>query len=358
MFKIAVVAFLFTPCAQADDLSQRWGLGAAGALDVPLGSRMLRDTADPGAGLGLWLRRGITERWGVGLAYDNIGFEKTHARLQPVTANAFYQLVPKSRLNPNLHAGVGIARIDDMENTRSEGFAAKLGAGLDWFFCPYFSVGASVDYHLIAKNSRRGHEGHALVSGLTAGFWFGGHAPAAPVAAAAPAKLTPVAPAAPVAQPQTVAAPVVPQDSDKDGVVDADDRCPGSPAGSKVNAFGCPVEEKVAIDLNVQFDTNQDIVKPEYDARLREVADFLKKYAGATAVIEGHTDNQGKAEANKALSQRRADAVRKALIDRFGVEGARLQAAGFGQEKPIADNGTLSGRASNRRVVAVFSSQR
>jgi outer membrane protein OmpA-like peptidoglycan-associated protein len=68
--------------------------------------------------------------------------------------------------------------------------------------------------------------------------------------------------------------------------------------------------------------------------------------------IEGHTDNAGSAAANKPLSQQRAQAVVTALTAR-GIAGARLTAAGFGSEKPIADNATEAGRAKNRRVELV-----
>lgn len=115
-----------------------------------------------------------------------------------------------------------------------------------------------------------------------------------------------------------------------------------------------PAPEKVTIALEVKFDTSKSVVKPEYDDQLKKVSDFLKAYPESRAEIEGHTDNAGSAEANKALSQRRADAVRQALIDRFGADGARLSAAGYGSDRPIADNATVEGRAKNRRVAATF----
>lgn len=116
--------------------------------------------------------------------------------------------------------------------------------------------------------------------------------------------------------------------------------------------------QKVTIALEVKFDTGKAAVKPEYDAQLAKVSDFLKAHPDSKAEIEGHTDNVGSAAANKALSQRRADAVRQALIDRFGADGARLAAAGYGAERPLADNATAEGRAKNRRVVAAFTGAR
>jgi OOP family OmpA-OmpF porin len=88
---------------------------------------------------------------------------------------------------------------------------------------------------------------------------------------------------------------------------------------------------------------------------LKKVAEFLKSYPTASAEIEGHTDNIGAVDYNRGLSQRRADSVRKALIEKFGIESARLTAKGYGPDRPVAGNDTAAGRAKNRRVVASFS---
>jgi outer membrane protein OmpA-like peptidoglycan-associated protein len=69
--------------------------------------------------------------------------------------------------------------------------------------------------------------------------------------------------------------------------------------------------------------------------------------------VEGHTDNVGKAKKNTQLSQKRADAVKKYLVSK-GVEDARLEAIGFGPDKPIADNATDEGKEANRRVEFVI----
>ncbi len=68
------------------------------------------------------------------------------------------------------------------------------------------------------------------------------------------------------------------------------------------------------------------------------------------AVIEGFTDNRGSAAYNMKLSQRRADAVRKYLVEKFGVNAEKLSAKGFGKGNPIASNKTKAGRQKNRRV--------
>jgi OOP family OmpA-OmpF porin len=143
-------------------------------------------------------------------------------------------------------------------------------------------------------------------------------------------------------------------DSDNDGVIDKLDKCPGTPAGTEVDKDGCPVKVCKSINLSVTFDTNSATVKPAFNDELKQVADQLKAFPKATAVIEGHTDSVGSAKANLKLSQRRADAVRKFIIEKHGIDAKRVTAKGFGLTKPIDTNKTAEGRKNNRRVVAEF----
>jgi OmpA-OmpF porin, OOP family len=101
----------------------------------------------------------------------------------------------------------------------------------------------------------------------------------------------------------------------------------------------------------VFFDTNSANIKPESYPDLDRVVSFMNTaVTSATGVIEGHTDSVGNDAYNQALSQRRADSVRKYLLDK-GVAAARLEAKGFGESQPVADNGAAEGRAQNRRVI-------
>ena len=119
-----------------------------------------------------------------------------------------------------------------------------------------------------------------------------------------------------------------------------------------------PVMEKVSIMLNVEFDTAKSVVKEKYYDDIKRVADFMKAYPEANAVIEGHTDNVGKAEYNDRLSDARAKSVRQYLIDKFGIDASRITSAGYGFNKPIASNDTKEGRQKNRRVEAVLEAMR
>jgi outer membrane protein OmpA-like peptidoglycan-associated protein len=101
--------------------------------------------------------------------------------------------------------------------------------------------------------------------------------------------------------------------------------------------------------IDVHFDTAQAVIKPESFPLIDQVADMLKKNPGLKVSVEGHTDNVGNAKANQELSQARAKAVVEALAAK-GVEAARLQSQGWGDQKPVADNASEAGRAKNRRV--------
>ncbi|MGB5219040.1 MAG: OmpA family protein [Smithella sp.] len=115
-----------------------------------------------------------------------------------------------------------------------------------------------------------------------------------------------------------------------------------------------PAKEKVTITLNVEFDINKTTVKEKYYDDIKRVTDFMKENPDATAAIEGHTDNVGNDAFNKALSEKRANNVRQYMIDKFGIDGKRITATGFGEEVPIASNDTADGRQKNRRVEAVL----
>jgi outer membrane protein OmpA-like peptidoglycan-associated protein len=99
----------------------------------------------------------------------------------------------------------------------------------------------------------------------------------------------------------------------------------------------------------INFKTGSaDILAGSY-VLLDRAVKVLQDYPDVNLEISGHTDNRGKAEYNLNLSQRRADSVKTYFVQR-GIASARLQAIGFGLTRPIADNKTSSGRATNRRT--------
>ncbi|CAA7622898.1 OmpA family protein [Magnetospirillum sp. UT-4] len=111
-----------------------------------------------------------------------------------------------------------------------------------------------------------------------------------------------------------------------------------SQGGGKVFTFG-----------EVLFETGQAQLKPGAYARLQTVADLLRRNPDERAVIQGHTDAQGSADTNQALSQARAEAVKQALLA-AGISADRITAQGMGEAFPVASNDTAAGRQQNRRV--------
>ena len=142
-------------------------------------------------------------------------------------------------------------------------------------------------------------------------------------------------------------------DKDGDSVLDKDDNCPDV-AGTVAN-MGCPeVTVEVQKQLNdyaktILFDTGKSSIKAASTGVMVDIIRILAEYPTAKFSVEGHTDSQGGAKTNQALSESRANAVRDFLIGE-GIAAARLTAAGYGEDQPIASNKTRAGRKENRRV--------
>ena len=146
-------------------------------------------------------------------------------------------------------------------------------------------------------------------------------------------------------------------DIDQDGILDSADQCPNTPKENKVDANGCTIfeENEVSIKLLINFDNNQSVVKAENFDEISKAANFLKKYSHTSLTIEGHSSSQGSAAYNKNLSQKRADAIVKVLVDEFDIDASRLTAKGYGEERLIDTANTSTAHKINRRVEAVVS---
>jgi len=151
------------------------------------------------------------------------------------------------------------------------------------------------------------------------------------------------------------------EDNDKDGIADGDDKCRDEAEvfNGVDDEDGCPDEGAALVQVDegtirllqkVHFKTNSDeIVGKDSFRTLDVVVGILKNRPKVKVRIEGHTDSKGDRSHNLDLSKRRAESVKRYLMDK-GVDEDRLEAEGFGPDKPIADNKTKAGRAENRRV--------
>ena len=148
-------------------------------------------------------------------------------------------------------------------------------------------------------------------------------------------------------------------DNDHDEVPDSSDQCPleAETRNGSDDEDGCPdlirVDRRsgrIQILKEIHFATASDRILPASFAMLEEMSATLSEHAELGRIaIEGHTDAQGAAAANLKLSQRRAESVRRFLIE-HGVPADRMTATGYGETRPLRDNATAEGRALNRRV--------
>lgn len=142
-------------------------------------------------------------------------------------------------------------------------------------------------------------------------------------------------------------------DTDNDGVNDEEDKCPNE-AGPASN-FGCPVIKPEVIERvnlaakNIFFATGSAKLLAKSYASLDKVVAVLTENPTYKVDIEGHTDITGTHDKNMTLSENRAASVKAYLVSK-GIDESRITSAGFGPDKPIADNKTAAGRAKNRRV--------
>ena len=110
-------------------------------------------------------------------------------------------------------------------------------------------------------------------------------------------------------------------------------------------------DDLLFFELNILFDTDKSVIKPEFYAQLDAVVKVFLDNPNSTAVIEGHADKRktSKARYNRQLSESRAEAVRQYIVSK-GVDGSRIKAIGYGFEHPKAPNDPVDGNLQNRRV--------
>lgn len=158
-------------------------------------------------------------------------------------------------------------------------------------------------------------------------------------------------------------------DNDGDGIVDVDDVCPNEAEviNNVEDEDGCPDEGKqlvtlthegIRLDERIHFASESHVIRERSYRLLNQVVALLRNHKTIKRLrIEGHTDATGKAKLNLRLSQRRSRSVRRYLVRR-GIAGLRLEALGFGGQKPRAGNADARGRGQNRRVEFIIVEQR
>jgi outer membrane protein W len=281
-----------------------------------------------------------------------------HVDILPPTLNIQWYFLPNHKINPYVGVGVnwaifmssdlkknalGLPDNAKLETSDSFGADGQIGADIQlydhWFMnldVRYIGVTTDVDVRNVNAAGDTLRLGNMDINPMlyTAAVGYRMFQPA-PVPVSAPPP------------PPPAAAPVAAKcaDQDGDGVCDADDKCPNTPAGDRVGPHGCSCD--VTIRTHFAFDSAE--LTAEDKATLDAAAVRLKELQFVEGTATGHTDNIGTAEYNQKLSERRAQAVVDYLASK-GVYQGRIKAIGMGLTKPIADNATEEGRAQNRRV--------
>ncbi len=288
------------------------------------------------AGMYFGMEMPVAERWSLAFErWELDSWQKDQQRkndLRWLRSGVNYHLNKWGNWQPYVAGGVGKIRLQPSVNSpKFEETAYDLGFGIKRYLSENLVVKADI------KTSHGEHSKNLdTAMGLSFGFAFGG--------SSRPAPPPPPPPPAVVQDP----------DSDGDGVPDSRDRCPNTPRELAVDADGCPILETSQLqqELLVNFDFDRSDIRPEFEGVIREFADFMRTYTNTNAVIEGHTDSTGPETYNQGLSERRANAVMNALIQRHNIPASRLSAVGYGESRPVAPNDSAQNRALNRRIEA------
>ena len=320
----------FLPMAQADEaVDNRWYVAPFGTFVQPGGDR----GSNNGWGGGMGFGKMIDEHFNVELKgfYQGLsgGNSTGEWDLTGGTADVQY-FITRDTFSP--YTVLGLGAMNSSHNGGSGiGFIGEAGAGFTYELHDNFLIRSDVRYRYnqnFNANLQPGtNEFHDMVVNLGFVVPFGPK-PVAPVAEA-PAP-TPVA----VADCSTL-------DADKDGVNDCDDKCPDTLSGAQVGVNGCWI-------VGVNFDNDKAIIKSEYFPTLDNAAKIIKEHPDLVIEVQGHTSQTGSFKHNMKLSERRALAVKKYLVD--GTHSPNLTTRGYGWTQPIDSNDTEEGRANNRRV--------
>lgn len=294
---------------------------------------------------GLSIGKHLSERWSMELNVNTAELEGPGGLSQidfhAVSLDVLRVFARDRAVSPYITLGIGALRTDT--GSHDDDFMAQAGVGLMarlWQNASGTSA-FSLRPELKARFDDAGRvhfRDYLATLGLQFSFGPQRVAQSAPIVAPAPAP-----------EPAPAPAPVPPADSDGDGVLDPQDRCPGTPRGVAVDAYGCERKGSVTLE-GVTFELDSADLTAESRPVLARIAEDLKKYQRLRVEVQGHTDSSGSDAYNLKLSERRARAVRDYLISQ-GVASSQVEARGYGETQPIASNATPEGRAMNRRVV-------
>lgn len=333
---------------------------------------------DDGVVGGLALGYNISKRWAAELEVRYVdadieqkGLDDVDLEVWSAGMNALYHFNPDGNFVPYVSAGFGIMYFDGDDFDVDSDYMMNWGVGAKYFVGDDTALRADlrhvVDFHSDREWDRISGDDidHNYMATVGLFFQFGGP----PLTPPAPAdsdgdgipdlrdKCPDTPPGVMVdavgCPPMEQAPPPPPKkvdgDDDGDGVLNSRDKCPGTEKGVMVDEDGCPLK----FTIQIEFDFDKSEVRPEYRDELRKAAAFMNKYPQTQFLLAGHTDSMGTDEYNMGLSKRRAAAVKKYLVENFGIAAHLMTPRGYGERQPVATNDTEEGRQQNRRVEVI-----
>ena len=326
---IAIGSTINSSVIANDVIDQGMTFSIGGSYNYLHDERNLDNQLAPEIGLGYR----FDDRWSLAGIYSSSTTERKgggDTDQRDIRLDAFYDITPwDGSLTPYVVAGIGDFETQLKGASSHNDTRLNLGLGLRTAITPNLSLGGDVRAIRSLDNSQT-----ESMLNLALTWTFGRTSQPEPVQEQ---------------EVMPVSAPEPPRDSDNDGVIDAEDLCPGTEPGAKVDETGCvPMAE---IDLLVNFAFDSDAIDHSAFPMIEKMGKFLQRYPEVRIRVEGHSDSQGPAKYNQELSQRRAEAIRKALIDQYKVDASRIEAVGKGESEPVASNDTDQGRQQNRRVI-------
>ncbi|MBW8192066.1 OmpA family protein [Neiella marina] len=150
-------------------------------------------------------------------------------------------------------------------------------------------------------------------------------------------------------------------DDDQDGVANEMDKCPTTPIGHSVDADGCTqfFEQAIVKQVTILFAHDDATVPTTYYQNVADIAEFMEQHPQLKIVVEGHTSLVGSTAYNQKLSERRAQAVRHLLVERYGIAAERVSALGHGETQPLVTPETSTeDAAANRRIEVEMSANK
>ena len=336
-FKITLLAALISAPLAAETIDKTWQVGVFGEYIKSESSKEDKldwQRIEAGRGVGLELEKIINEDWNARIElaktrYDiDNGTDKANGTR--VGVDAIYKVD-----DSDLYLFTGVKHFNNAKSYN----AINVGAGYSVQINDRFSLYGEA---AIYRDVDYGNTDQGIKLGLK--YAFGDVTQGS-------AKRKP---AEKKAMPAKAAPAVAFIDTDNDGIADVKDSCPNTIENAKTDERGCAIlaEKVVEMNLNVKFANNSAKLQSQAMSDVQRLADFMTEHNNTSVVIEGHSSASGNAKYNLTLSQKRADAVKTALINEFDIDSSRVAAKGFGEEQLLSTGNTKADHDLNRRVVA------